>query len=410
MFGEARVRGWLAGHGSPLYVYDLDDIRERYRTFASAFSYPHTEFHYAIVCNKNPLIVAALGRLGAHIHANTPGDAFCAMAAGIAPSRIVYSGTNLNHEDMAFLLSNGIALNVDSVDQLSAIAALRGKTNPTTDVGLRLFVTGGAARIGVARAELGAAVRIAGAGGIRVTRLHMYVGTNTRRVESFVNCLNELVSAAETLPELESIDIGGGYGIAYDKSERELDVMALGRFASEAALELSQRVGRTIRLLVEPGRILVGPAGSLYVTVVSVKERGGRRYVGVDSTVGNLVVPSVYHMHHRIRPISVRGETLEVPTDICGNTTHSRDFLGRDLKLPSLAIGDTLCISDVGAYGYAMSSHFLNRPRPPELVVDGDREILATRRETFEDLMRTHNLDAALLAASRLDPRQAGVR
>jgi diaminopimelate decarboxylase len=111
--------------------------------------------------------------------------------------------------------------------------------------------------------------------------------------------------------------------------------------------------------------------------------------VGVDSTVGNIVVPSVYHPYHRIEAVGPRGEALEVPTDVCGNTTHSRDFLGRDLRLPPLEPGDLLAMHDVGAYGYAMSSHFLNRPRPAEVVLDGDEVVLTTRREGFQDLLTT---------------------
>jgi diaminopimelate decarboxylase len=125
------------------------------------------------------------------------------------------------------------------------------------------------------------------------------------------------------------------------------------------------------------------------MTVVSVKERGGRRFVGVDSTVGNIVVPSVYHPHHRVQAIAPRGDDLAIPTDICGNTTHSRDYLGRNLRLPELRSGDVLRILDVGAYGYAMSSHFLNRPRPAEIVIDGPDVRLTTRRETFADLVAT---------------------
>jgi diaminopimelate decarboxylase len=111
--------------------------------------------------------------------------------------------------------------------------------------------------------------------------------------------------------------------------------------------------------------------------------------VGVDSTVGNLVVPSVYHMRHRVEALSPRGPELDVPTDLCGNTTHSRDFLGRNLRLPELQPGDVLRICDVGAYGYAMSSHFLNRPRPAEVFIDGSTVQLTTRRETFADLLAT---------------------
>jgi diaminopimelate decarboxylase len=152
---------------------------------------------------------------------------------------------------------------------------------------------------------------------------------------------------------------------------------------------LSKRRGRAVRLILEPGRALVARAGTLLMTVVSVKRRGGRRYVGVDSTVGNIVVESVYHPYHRIEALAPRSEPLEIPTDVCGNTTHSRDYLGRSCRLPDLVPGDILALCDAGAYGYAMSSHFLNRPRPAEVVLDGGKVHLTTRRETFDDLMAT---------------------
>ena len=156
---------------------------------------------------------------------------------------------------------------------------------------------------------------------------------------------------------------------------------------------LKSLLARRVRLLLEPGRTVVAAAGTLLVTVVSVKERGGRRYVGVDSTVGNIVVESVYHPFHRIEAVAPRGGDLDIPTDVCGNTTHSRDFLARSSRLPALRPGDLLALRDVGAYGYAMSSHFLNRPRPAEVVVDGGETYLTTRRETFDDLLATRVSD-----------------
>ena len=134
---------------------------------------------------------------------------------------------------------------------------------------------------------------------------------------------------------------------------------------------------------------MVAEAGMLLITVVSAKVHGERRYVGVDSTVGNIVVESVYHPYHRLQAVEPRGPLLDIPTDVCGNTTHSRDFLGRGCRLPELRPGDLLVLRDVGAYGYAMSSHFLNRPRPAEVVLDGSDEHLTTRRETFDDLLAT---------------------
>lgn len=373
--------------GSPLYVYNAALIREAYRQFCEAFPYQPLECHYAIVCNKNHYLVGLLHALGAGIHANTPGDAYAALRAGVPSHRIIYSGTNLNAADLDCLLGYGIRMNLDSLDQLRQLAARQ----PHTPVGLRLLVDDehSANRIGVTALELISALEICDGAGLRLTGLHMYAGTNTLRAGRFLECFDRMVEASDILPDLEYLDAGGGFGIAYQEGHQPLPLRSMGAAISTRMDELSARRGRRLRLLIEPGRILVGQAGCLLMTVVSVKERGGRRYVGVDSTVGNIVVESVYHSYHRVTAISPRGPLLEIPTDVCGNTTHSRDFIARSVRLPELRSGDLLALGDVGAYGYAMSSHFLNRPRPAEVVLDGGEAVLTTRRETFEDLITT---------------------
>lgn len=380
-----EARKLIAQFGSPLYVYDTQIIEAAFRRFVAAFPYEPSRCHYAIVCNKNPYIVRRLQELGAGVHANTPGDAFCALAAGVAPGDIVYSGTNLTAEDLSYLLSAGVDLNLDSIDQLKDVAA----TGRDPAVGLRLLVDeptrGG--RIGVAADELPAAVALAASAGLRLVGLHMYAGTNARRAERFLECLDRVLDACDALPDLEYLDLGGGFGVPYIPTQQPLALERLGRTVAARMTELSERRGRPIRLVLEPGRFLVAEAGTLLVTVVSVKERGGRRFVGVDSTVGNIVVPSVYHPFHRIEKLGPPEVALATPTDVCGNTTHSRDFLGRDVRLPPLAPGDVLALRSVGAYAYAMSSHFLNRPRPAEVVLDGSDVHLTTRREGLVDLL-----------------------
>jgi len=375
----------LGRFGSPLYLYDLREVERCYERFVRAFPYRPFACHYAVVCNKNPLIVKRLRELGAGVHANTPGDAFAALAAGVAAEDVVYSGTNLTGADLDYLLSRGIALNVDSIDQLRDLARRGGASS----VGLRLLIDDPSRRnrIGVAPGELPDALRVAASGGLRVTGLHMYAGTNNHRAARFLGCVDRLLDAALGLPDLEYVNLGGGYGVGYREGEPDLDVHAIGREVARRLRGLSQRRGRAIRLVVEPGRVLVASAGSLLMTVVSVKHRGGRRYVGVDTTVGNIVVPSVYHGYHRIECLTAPGPTLDVPTDVCGNTTHSSDFIARDARLSHVEPGDVLALRDVGAYAYAMSSHFLNRPRPAEVVVDGYRAVLTTRRETLDDLV-----------------------
>ena len=380
-----EARALVAYYGSPLYVYDLDEVGRRFRRFAASFPYAPVDFHYAIVCNKNHAIVERLQRLGCGIHANTPGDAYAALAAGVPSERIVYSGTNLGRDDLAFLLERRIALNVDSLDQVRDVLA----HDPRNRLGIRVLIDDPRKRnrIGLDPAEVRHAVRLAAAHGGAIVGLHMYAGTNTLRETRHLQCLDRLLEVADDVPDLEYVDVGGGYGIGYREDEDDLGVDQIGARVALRLERLSARLGRRIRLVVEPGRALVATAGTLIVSVVSVKERGGRRYVGVDSTVGNIVVPSIYHAHHRVEVLADRGPALSQPTDVCGNTTHSGDYLARNLHLPEVHPGDLLALRDVGAYAYAMSSHFLNRPRPAEVVLEHGAVVLTTRREALSDLL-----------------------
>jgi len=387
-FVPDNATGLLEEFGSPLYVYDAARIEQALRHFQQAFPYEPLASYYAIVCNKNRYIARLLSDLGVGVHANTPGDAFAALRAGVPRESIQYSGTNLSSADIDWLIEHGIHhVNLDSLDQLRDWSARR----PAAGIGLRLLVDDekSANRIGVTATELEPALDICRHTGTRLTGLHMYAGTNTLRAGRFLQCLDRLLACAARLPDLEYIDLGGGFGVAYDTRSDGLALAGLGREVVSRMERLSDARGRRIALLIEPGRILVADAGSLLMTVVSVKERGGRRYVGVDTTVGNIVVESVYHAFHQIVPAAPKGAVLPIPTDVCGNTTHSRDFIARSASLPELHPGDVLVLGDVGAYGYAMSSHFLNRPRPAEVVVHNGVVHLTTRRETFDDLLAT---------------------
>jgi diaminopimelate decarboxylase len=382
-----RAASLVARYGSPLYVYQAPAVRAAYRALLEAFPYRPLDVHYAIVCNKNRYLVRALAELGAGVHANTPGDAHAALAAGVPAHRIVYSGSNLDADDLAYVVRHGLRLNLDSLDQVEDVARRGG----IPEIGLRLLVDDDERlnRIGVARAELPEAARLAREGGLRIAGLHMYAGTNTRRLDRFLSCLDRVLLAAQELDDIDFVDLGGGYGVSYRDGEPPLDVTALGREVASRMRALSAARGRAVRLLLEPGRTLVAEAGTLLMRVVSVKLRGGRRYLGTDATVGNVAVESVYHPFHRVDAVAPRGALLDVPTEVCGNTTHSRDYLARERRLPALEKGDLLALRDVGAYGYAVSSHFLNRPRPAEVVLDGEAEHLTTRRETLDDLLAT---------------------
>jgi len=191
------------------------------------------------------------------------------------------------------------------------------------------------------------------------------------------------IAIGEHRPDWRYLDFGGGFGYPYRHQGAAFDWQEFGQ-ALVARLACRKQ---KLQLIVEPGRAAIAGCATLLAAVVSVKWLDDKQVVGVDTTVANLSVPSVHGGYREIVPVSSRSFAPLYCTDVCGNTTYSRDYLGRNCQLPPLEIGDILAILDVGAYGYAMSSHFLHRPRPAEVLLEGDRHRLIRDREDYSVLL-----------------------
>ncbi|MEG3846692.1 alanine racemase [Microcoleus sp. herbarium19] len=383
---EAMAKRLLSTYGSPLYVYQADRLSQTLDRIARSIGYPHVQFHFATVTNGNIALLQLIERAGWGLHANTPGDVFLGLKAGFTGSRIVYTGSNLNRADIQQLIEWKIdRFNFDSLSQLQDFCEY-ARSQPRLirpEIGLRLNspeLTGDS-RIGVRPAEFEKACEIAQQHGLRITGLHFYRGTGTNATGAFTQAIDRLIAIAQQLPNWKTLDFGGGFGYPY----RGGAVFDWEEFGAAITQRLSA-LSRPIELVIEPGRSAIAGCGILLAKVVSVKWLGSRQIVGVDTTVANLSVPAV---HGGYRAIAT-WETGDVPrheTDICGNTTYSRDYLGRNCWLPKLQIGDNLAILDSGAYGYAMSSHFLHRPRPAEVLIDAKGDRLIRQREDYSILL-----------------------
>jgi diaminopimelate decarboxylase len=374
-----------ARFGTPVFVYDADAVRATYRRLRTAFPYAPARVHYAAVCNPNLYLLRLLREEGAGLHANTPGDVYCGLRAGFRPDDIVFSGSNLGDDDLTYLLGAGVHVNVDSLDDLARACRLGVRRA----FGLRVHLEGvlPESRVGLREPEIGPAVALAASSGCSIRALHVYCGTHGQSLARYRAALERLVELAAEIPEIDCINLGGGFGYDYqDPGGGEFPFADLAPHAGAALGALSRAKGQPVTLRIEPGRALVAGAGVLLTRVRSVKEGRGKRYVGVDTTTANFTSPAVHGAHRRVIAVAAR-PPHPVPADVCGCTTYSRDVIARDLGLPDVQVGDLLAVLDTGAYGYCMSGHFLNRPRPPEVFVDGGEAVLVTRRETFEDLV-----------------------
>lgn len=389
-FSQELAEELLNIYGSPLYVYDGDILNQTISHITNSFHYPQTRFYFASVTNGNIALLKIFKNAGWGLHANTPGDIYLGLNAGFAPSEIVYSGSNLSREEMEQVLNWGVnTLNLDSVSQLRLLCEIflshaesqSRREKEELNVGLRLNVSEDS-RIGVSITDFNQAVAIAQDAGLKISGLHFYRGTGTNATSAFTNVIDEVISIAENLPDWQYLDFGGGFGYPYHHYGVAFD---WGFFGDELSKRIGN-LGKNINLIIEPGRAAIAGCGNLLAQVVSVKWQGNKQILGVDSTVANISVPAVHGGFREI--VSWKNSNSEnYLTDVCGNTTYSRDYLGKNCQLPALEIGDIIAILDVGAYGYAMSSHFLHRPKPAEVLIENGTHRLIRKREDYSVLL-----------------------
>lgn len=395
---DVPVSELVARWGTPLYVYSKNGIRARYRELDEALApVPHL-IAYSVKANGNLGVLRTLAELGAGADVVSGGELHRARLAGIPGDRIVFSGVGKTINELAAGLKEGIyAFNVESEGELCALSDLACAMGVRAPVALRINPdidtptphaytrTGHAAtKFGIAAERARDLYSIAAKlPGVRVRGVDVHIGSQILDVEPFRRALQHVLGLVHDLRQddipVEFLDLGGGLGIAYQGEERISGAL----FAASILPEI-QELG--LKLVVEPGRFIVGEAGVLLTRVIYVKEGGGKRFVITDAGMNDLLRPSHYSGWHAVEPAVSQGRSRGT-VDVVGPICETGDFLAldRDMELPKP--GELLAIHTVGAYGFSMASQYNQRPRPAEVLVDGSEVSLARRRETYDDLV-----------------------
>jgi diaminopimelate decarboxylase len=402
VLGGIEVRTLIAAYGSPLYVYEEDVLRERTRELCTAISYPNREVKYACKANTNLEIMRVLRAEGVGIDAVSPGEIHAALTAGFAPSDILFTVSNATADDMEFAHSRGVLINVDSLAQLRLI----GEKYPGSEVCVRInpnvgaghhnhVITGGPeSKFGINYTRVDEIKRTAEKGRLKITGIHHHIGSGILKPAKFVEAMGVLLETARRFEGLSFIDFGGGIGVPYREDEERIDVQVLGKEISDEFSRFCNAYNSGLKLVIEPGRYMVAESGYLLTTVTAVKQGEKHRFIGVDTGFNQLIRPAMYGSYHRIiNGSQVAGET--VAQTIAGNICESGDTFTRDENgivdrdLPVFEEGDIVCICNAGAYGFSMSSNYISRPRPAEVLVKDGNARCIRRRETIEDIFRT---------------------
>ena len=396
MVGKTRLLEITDRFGTPLYVYDAARIRENLARICDTIHYRPLRIHFAVMSNANLALLRLVRGRGAGVHASSPGELALALRAGFSAAEIVVTGCNFTEPEIKKIARSRCAVNADSLGQLEKFIRIGG----LREVGIRLnsetksprgainVAAGRNSRMGVDKADVPRARRLAERSGARLVGLQMYSGTNILDPGHFLRELDELIAAAREFPDLRYIDLGGGFGIPYRESERPFEWRALETQVSPRLHTLSLKKQAPVELKLEPGRCVIGDAGVLVSRVVDVKRRSGTVFVGCDTGLSNFARPYVYGQFHRTTVIyKKRTREKRSRLVICGNTVAAGDILSEPMpSVPEPREGDLVVFLDVGAYGFSMSSHFCGRLRPAEVLVDGKAIRLIRKQEETKSL------------------------
>jgi diaminopimelate decarboxylase len=385
--------------GTPFYCYSSATITTRYRRFEAAVAPLGGRICYAVKANSNQAVLTLLAKLGAGADVVSEGEARRAIAAGVPPDRIVFSGVGKTAAELAYALDTGIGqVNIESerdLELLSQLALARGKrmpiairVNPDVDALTHAKISTGKAenKFGI---DINQAPRVfaraAELPGVEPTSVALHIGSQLTDFAPYEKAFGRVAELVRTLRAsgiaIRHLDLGGGIGVPYHGGPAP-DVGAYAEIVRRTVGDLD------CALLFEPGRYLVAEAGVLVGTVIDVKQGATRRFVVGDFAMNDLIRPTLYEAYHPVLPVAepVAGATSAI-VDVVGPICETGDFLARDRALPPVEPGDLLAVTHAGAYGAVMSSTYNTRPMVPEVLVKGGQWAVVRPRPSYEALI-----------------------
>jgi diaminopimelate decarboxylase len=392
--------------GTPFYCYSTATLERHFNVFTKSFDGLDALVCYAMKANSNQAVIATLARLGAGADVVSEGELRRALAAGVPAEKILFSGVGKTAREMDFALAAGIlCFNVESepeLELLSARAVAAGKVapvslriNPDVDARTHKKISTGNAenKFGIPRQRARAAyARAAELPGIKVTGIDMHIGSQITDLQPFDDAFSILADLVGTLRadghEIDHIDFGGGLGVPYrDDNQPPPHPDAYAEIIRRRAGHLG------VRVMFEPGRLIVANAGILVSEVIYVKEGDARNFLIVDAAMNDLIRPTLYDAFHEIFPVARQPDDApRLAVDVVGPVCETGDYLGLDRDLPRLKAGDLIAVGTAGAYGAVQAGTYNSRLLVPEVLVKGDAFHIVRPRRTFEELIALDSL------------------
>lgn len=402
-------------HGTPLYVYSKETITSHFTRLDQGIASLDHLICYAVKANSNLAVLHIMAQLGGGFDIVSGGELHRVLKAGGSAAKCTFAGVGKTRDEIVFAIKEGIySFNAESESELRHLNQIAGelgrkapvalRVNPNVDAGTHAKITTGKKenKFGVEFERVADAYASVARDcpHLEIRGVQMHIGSQLTSIEPFVKAVEKVVPLVQQLKEqhhLQFFSIGGGIGIVYresldsgdaswwgDKAEAERP-LTIGAYAN-ALVPLLQPL--KLRILLEPGRFMVGNAGALLTQVLHLKQGGAKKFVIVDAGMNDLIRPTLYEGWHQIAPLSKPESNALEKVDVVGPICETGDFLAQDRELPLVNEGDFLAVLSAGAYGFTMASNYNTRPMPAEILVDGAKAHVVRRRQTFEDLIR----------------------
>src|SRR5580704_15466138 len=385
--------------GTPSYVYSRAAILDRFQAYQRAFGNVPHKVCYAVKANSNLSILRLLGEAGAGFDIVSGGELFRALNAGADPGTIIFSGVGKTSQEIDYALEHHIkSFNCESEPELALIdslAARRGvrarvalRVNPDVDASTHPYISTGLRehKFGIDIAEAEAVYERARAlPSLVLDGVSCHIGSQITDIAPMLQVFDKMIALVKRLRArgipIRTLDLGGGLGVAYQSGDKALSICEFIQAMCQ------HTAGQGLEILIEPGRSIVAEAGLLLTRVLYRKTNGDRQFVIVDAAMNDLIRPALYQSHHEIIPLrKTQGDSIIA--DVVGPVCESGDFLARARAMPNVLPGDLLAVCTAGAYGFVAASNYNSRPRPPEILVEGDQYRVIRKREQYDDLIR----------------------
>ncbi len=391
----------LRQYGSPLYVYDYDVLRNRCdqlndfkKDLEKDLNGIKVNIHYSPKANGNPAIVKAVKEAGLLIDAMSPLELFIDKKCGFNNSEIVYVCNNVDEDEMKMIFESGTLVCLDSISQVETW----GKNFPKTNIMVRInpgvggighsekVVTAGKVnKFGICENNIPELLEIVKKYDLKILGVHQHLGSLflDDKVEDYISGIRAgLEITKKHFKDVQIIDLGGGFGVPYKKSEKPLDLENVASKLKNELVKFLNDYPSVKEFKFEVGRFIPCEAGVLVGKVNAIKHENGTNWICTDIGMNELVRPSMYDAYHEISLLDEK-DTEEITANICGNVCEGGDILGKDRKLKTPSVGDLILVHNAGAYGYSMASNYTGRPRPAEVMLYDDRIELIRKRDTL---------------------------